>query len=79
MDINVRDERGWTPLHSAASAGQAQLVKLLADARADVNAFDNEGRSPLVLATENGHLDSIMALFEHNADVNLSDPGVGLL
>jgi ankyrin repeat protein len=74
MDLNVRDKRGWTPLHSAASAGQARLIGLLVDAGADVNTFDNEGRSALVLATENGHLDSIMALFEVNADVNLSDP-----
>jgi ankyrin repeat protein len=74
VDPNVRDKRGWTPLHSAASAGQAQIIRLLTDAGADVNTFNNEGRSPLVLATDNGHLDSVIALSEGNADVNASDP-----
>lgn len=73
-DVNTCDDRGWTPLHSAASAGQDKLVKLLADAGAEVNTFDREGRSALVLAADNGHVDSILALFEAGADVNLSNP-----
>lgn len=74
IDINNCDDRGWTPLHSAASAGRDKLLTLLADAGAEVNAFDREGRSALVLAAENNHVDSILALFEAGADVNLSDP-----
>lgn len=74
MDIDSRDDRGWTPLHSAAAAGHSKLIELLAKAGADVDGFDRQGRSPLVLATDNGHLESIMALFEVGADINLSDP-----
>jgi len=77
--VNVRDARGWTLMHAAASAGQDRFIKLLADSGGDVKAFDNEGRTALVLATHNGHLESIMALFEAKADVNLSDPRGGLL
>ena len=76
IDINAHDEGGRTLLHSAASAGQVRLVKLLADARADVKAFDNKREKSICLRNGNGHLDSIMALFEHSSDVNLSDPGL---
>lgn len=74
IDIDSRDDRGWTPLHSAASTGQNKHIELLAKAGAELNAFDRQGQSPLILATDNGHLESIMTLFEVGADVNLSDP-----
>lgn len=35
---DVRDRRGWTPLHHAAAAGDLSAVHLLLVARADVNA-----------------------------------------
>lgn len=74
MDIDSRDDRGLTPLHSAASTGQTKLVELLAKAGAEVNAMDRIGRTPMIWATDNGHLDAVVALFEAGADVNLSDP-----
>lgn len=32
MDLKVEDQCGWTSLHRAASGGQAEIVKVLADA-----------------------------------------------
>jgi ankyrin repeat protein len=55
VDVNSKDQYGWTPLHYAARtkspAADPSLstacVKLLIDAGADVNAEDNEEVTPL--------------------------------
>ena len=46
-DINVRDEKGGTPLHGAAFFGQAEVAELLIQKGADVNARNNNGVTPL--------------------------------
>lgn len=37
----------WTPLHSAVSAGHADIVLLLISLKADVNAANSSGQTPL--------------------------------
>ena len=51
-DINSTEnsESGWTPLHVAASEGNARCVAALLDLRADPNLPDVEGNTPLHLA-----------------------------
>jgi ankyrin repeat protein len=41
LDINARDSRRWTPLHYAASGGDARLVMLMLSSSADPNAVTN--------------------------------------
>ena len=38
--------RGKTPLHYAAEEGEAEVVKLLLEAKASVTVKDNDGRGP---------------------------------
>lgn len=53
-DPNLRDERGRTALHGAASQGMNEMVKLLVARGADPRAADGAGRTPLDYALGTG-------------------------
>lgn len=73
-DINMRDEKGQTPLHMALQ-GDAQVpgpynwdaAKILVQRGADVNAIDSKGQSCLAHARHSA--DMIKFLIEHGAIV----------
>ncbi|KAL9999862.1 putative ankyrin repeat-containing domain-containing protein [Helianthus debilis subsp. tardiflorus] len=52
--INSADEEGWAPLHSAASSGNVEIVKILLDRGADVNLKNDGGRTALHYAASKG-------------------------
>ena len=45
--VNAKDDRGWTPLHSACNNTKANHVRVLIAAGAEVNAVDDSGFTPL--------------------------------
>lgn len=61
-DINAADKAGWTPLHCAAYAGDAGMVKLLLSKGAQVNARDDFNRTPLQRAQEAGRTEIVKIL-----------------
>lgn len=71
--INVRDSRGWTPLHVAAANGKTRIVALLIDKGAAVNARNNKGRTPLHLAASEGHAAVVTLLLQKGANLNIRD------
>jgi ankyrin repeat protein len=46
-DVNARDERGRTVLHSAAARGYGTVVRYLVEHGADLRAADEDGMTPL--------------------------------
>ena len=68
-DINVRDQRGATPLMYAAAFGNAEQMKLLLDAGADVNAANAIKATALIWAE--GDPAKSRMLIAHGADVNV--------
>ncbi|BAC90828.1 ankyrin repeat domain-containing protein [Gloeobacter violaceus] len=47
LEIDARDESGWTPLIAAAASGREQMVAFLIQKGADVNARDTSGYTAL--------------------------------
>ncbi|GAM38990.1 hypothetical protein TCE0_034r10167 [Talaromyces pinophilus] len=68
----AQDERGWTPLHSAAYTGQVNSILFLVQHDAPVDALDSSERSPLMIAADEGHTEAVKQLLNLGADVNLS-------
>lgn len=63
------DDTQSTPLHTAASKGHHEMVKVLLDARADVNATDSKERTPLLFAKYYNKTKAIEVLTSHGGRV----------
>jgi len=72
-DVNARDSKGRTPLHSAASDGNDDIALVLLTHGADVNARGKDGETPLHEAAEFGYAKVATTLLAHGADVNAKD------
>ncbi len=69
----AKNEKGETPLHSAASAGQLEVMKFLVSKGVDVNLKENNGATALHLACYYGHRDTVEWLIDHGADKDARD------
>lgn len=75
-DLEVRDERNWTPLMIAAFNGNEELALLLIQCGAKVTAHDKNGYTSLHWAAFNGFSNVVKALLQKGADPNkMSDFG----
>ncbi len=66
-----RNELKVAPLHSAATAGNEKIAKVLLMNGADPNIRDWEGRTPLHAAAQNGDELTIRTLLYGGADMNI--------
>ncbi|GBM77458.1 Ankyrin-3 [Araneus ventricosus] len=70
INVNVRSDLRFVPLHYAARGGHAEVVQFLIEKGADINAKGVDGITPLHLALEEGHNTVVDILLQHGADIN---------
>ena len=73
VEINAKDNAGYTALTWAAVEGQTNVVKLLLDKGADFNAKDTKGFTTLMIASEQGQTIVVKLLLDKGADINAKD------
>ena len=67
-DVNVRDYKGKTALHRAATAGFLGSMEVLLVNGADIEAADKKGETPLFDAVRAGRVEAVVLLLERGAD-----------
>lgn len=72
-DPNLRDRRGFTPLHVASMFSRSTVVALLLDAKADSNARDVDGQTPLHVAAREGNVATVEILVSRGGDIFAQD------
>ena len=65
----------YSPLYTAAEAGQSEAARLLLDNEADVNQGDFINGTPLIVAAGNGHKEVVKILLQRGADVCVKADG----
>ncbi|XP_055308918.1 serine/threonine-protein phosphatase 6 regulatory ankyrin repeat subunit A-like, partial [Sitodiplosis mosellana] len=68
--LDSQNYRNSTPLHSAASEGHKDVVKLLIGKGANLDSRNNFGSTPLHLAAFNGHKDVVKLLIGKGANLD---------
>lgn len=70
--VDARDEGGWAPLLSAASAGHADVVSVLVARGAAVSGASPNGRTSLHYAASKGHRGVLQLLLEAGAPLRVA-------
>ncbi|KAH7156057.1 hypothetical protein EDB81DRAFT_716016 [Dactylonectria macrodidyma] len=68
-DVNCRNNRQQTPLHTACENGHLAVARLLIESGADKEAKDTRDMTPLHVAATRGHPDIGRLLVEAGADI----------
>lgn len=81
IQIGVRDEQGWAPIHLAASSGREISVVSFARDGADVNMLIESsdrfnGMSPAILAAQGGRVETLLVLARLGADLDIKVNGM---
>jgi ankyrin repeat protein len=72
-DINIKDNKGNTPLIIAAIWGKDKTIEALLKRQAEINIQNVNGDTALSLGAEEGHVKSIEILLQNGADLDIAD------
>ena len=75
INLNYRDEMGFSVLHYAVDEGNFKICEILIKTNLiDVNLKSlNEGKTPLHISCQNGYFDISKLLLLNNSEINISD------
>jgi ankyrin repeat protein len=77
VDVDTKDEIGWTPLYWAASTAEEEVAEFLIGKGADIDVRTNNDRTPLQQAATAGAAKLTSLLISKGADSNARDEGNG--
>ncbi len=69
--VQVKDDRGETPLHKACINGHQDIVELLIASGSEVEARSTDGSTPLHMAAYGQHLEVVRFLQKNGANLDL--------
>ena len=73
INVNYKDENGYTALHYACDEGNLKIVEIILDADCDTNIKNINKQTPLYLSAKRGYFDISKKLIESGAEINLED------
>ncbi|XP_015911611.2 uncharacterized protein [Parasteatoda tepidariorum] len=74
-DLNIPNDNGYTPLHSAVETNHLEVVNLLLSTeKCSLNSMTSEGNTALCLASECNFTEIARVLIKNGADVNAGYP-----
>uniref|UniRef100_A0A2K5HSC5 Uncharacterized protein n=1 Tax=Colobus angolensis palliatus TaxID=336983 RepID=A0A2K5HSC5_COLAP len=73
MDLNIKDAKKRTALHSACFSGHEEVVTLLVDRKCQLDVLDGENRTPLMKALQCQRDACANILIDSGADPNIVD------
>ena len=76
MDINEKNEHGYTALHYAAMNNCLEVVKFLIENGANINLCNKKGQSPLEIAYLYKCGDIVTYLLEKGANGKIEDENI---
>ncbi|MDH5386401.1 MAG: ankyrin repeat domain-containing protein [Candidatus Aminicenantes bacterium] len=71
--IQMKSDKGQTPLHLAVQNGNQEIVEFLISQGADINARDSEGNTPLLTALAFKKTETAKFLLSKGADVRIKN------
>lgn len=73
IDIDARNNQGWTALVYAACGSRSYVLKLLIASGANPNVRDNQRKTSLMWAAVSGSVESVKVLLSVGVDINAED------
>ncbi|XP_053408504.1 ankyrin repeat and SOCS box protein 3-like [Mercenaria mercenaria] len=68
--VDIKDNRGWQPLHEASFHGNTECLRNILKHGAEVDCKTFEEQTPLMLACKGGHPECVACLLRSGADPN---------
>ncbi|MEJ6570427.1 MAG: ankyrin repeat domain-containing protein [Akkermansiaceae bacterium] len=73
MDLNTKDDNGWTALHLAARGKRQESVAFLLEAGMDIETPGLDGVTPMMLAAREGNHTMVRYLLKQGSKAELKD------